>query len=50
MKKDSKETRINAEAIRRRKVFGSKRNREMLIIAKGGKDYLVLYNLYCDHV
>jgi hypothetical protein len=50
MKIDSKGTRVNAEAISRRKVFSSQRNRGMLIMAEGGKDYLVLYNLYYDHV
>jgi hypothetical protein len=47
---DSKKIRVNAEAIARRKSSGSQQNRRMLIIAKGGKDYLVLHNLYYDHV
>jgi hypothetical protein len=47
MKIDPKETRVNAKAISRRKV---QRNRGMLIMAEGGRDYLVLYNLYYDHV
>jgi hypothetical protein len=47
---DSKKISVNAEAIARRKSFGSQRSRRMLIIAEGGKYYLVLYNLYYDHV
>jgi hypothetical protein len=47
---DSKKMKANTEAIARRKSFGSQQNRRMLIIAEGGKDYLVLYNLYYDHV
>jgi hypothetical protein len=47
---DSKKIRVNAEVIARRKSFGSQRSRRMLIIVEGGKDYLVLYNLYYDHV
>jgi hypothetical protein len=47
---DSKNIRTNTEAIARRKSFDSQRSRRMLIIAEGGKDYLVLYNLYYDHV
>jgi hypothetical protein len=47
---DSKNIRANVEAIAKRKSFGSQRSRRMLIIAEGGKDYLVLYNLYYNHV
>jgi hypothetical protein len=47
---DSKKIRANAEAIARRKSFGSHQSRIMLIIAEGGRDYLVLYNSYYDHV
>jgi hypothetical protein len=44
MKIDSKKIRVNAEAIARRKSFGSQRIRGMLIMDEGGKVYLVLYN------
>jgi hypothetical protein len=47
---DSKKIRVNTKVIARRKSFGSQQSRRMLIIAEGGKDYLVLYNLYYDHV
>jgi hypothetical protein len=50
MKMYSKKIRVNAEAITRRKSFGSQRNKGMLIVAEGGKDYLVLYNLNYGHV
>jgi hypothetical protein len=50
MKIDPKKIRINAEAVTRRKSFGSQRSGGMLIMAEGGKDYLVLYNLYYDLV
>jgi hypothetical protein len=50
MKIDSKKIRVNAEAIARQKSFGSQRSKGMLIMVEGGKDYLVLYNLYYDHV
>jgi hypothetical protein len=50
MKIDSKKISVNVEAIARRKSFGSQQSRGMLIMAEGGKDYLVLYNLYYDHV
>jgi hypothetical protein len=52
MKIDSKEKRVNVKAISRRKVFVLQRNRGMLIMAEGGKDYLVLYNfitIMCKH-
>jgi hypothetical protein len=45
MKIDSKGTRVNVEGMARRKSFGSQRSRGMLIMAEGGKDYLVLYNV-----
>jgi hypothetical protein len=47
---DSKKIRVNTEAITRQKIFSSQQSRGMLIMAKGGKDYLVLYNLYYDNV
>jgi hypothetical protein len=50
MKIDPKKIRTNAEAITRRESFGSQQSGGMLIMAKGGKDYLVLYNLYYGHV
>jgi hypothetical protein len=50
MEIDPKKIKTNAEAITRRESFGSQRSRGMLIMAEGGKDYLVLYNLYYDHV
>jgi hypothetical protein len=50
MKIDPKKTRVNAKVITRRKCFGSQRSRGMLIMAEGGKDYLVLYNLKYSHV
>jgi hypothetical protein len=48
MKIDSKKIRVNAEAIARRKSFVSQQSKAMLIMAEGGKDYLVLYN-YVDN-
>jgi hypothetical protein len=45
-----KKIRVNAEAIAGQESFSSQRSRGMLIMAEGGKDYLVLYNLYYDHV
>jgi hypothetical protein len=45
-----KKIRVNAEAIARQESFSSQRSRGILIMAEGGKDYLVLYNLYYDHV
>jgi hypothetical protein len=50
MKIDPKKTRVNTEANSRRIGFGSQRNGGMLIMDEEGKDYLVLYNLYYDHV
>jgi hypothetical protein len=50
MKIDPKKIRVNVEAITRRKSFGLQRSRGMLIMAEGGKDYLVLYNLNYGHV
>jgi hypothetical protein len=50
MKIDSKKIRVNVEAIARQKSFRSQRSKGMLIMVEGGKDYLVLYNLYYDHV
>jgi hypothetical protein len=47
---DPNKIRAKAEAITRRNNFDSQRNGGMLIMAEGGKDYLVLYNLYYNHV
>jgi hypothetical protein len=49
MKIDPKKIRVNTEAIIRRKSFGSQRSGGIMMMTEGGKDYLVLYNLY-DHV
>jgi hypothetical protein len=50
MKIDSKKIRVNAEDIVGWEGFGSQRSKGILIMVEGGKDYLVLYNLYYDHV
>jgi hypothetical protein len=50
MKIDSKKIRVNVEAIARRKSFGSQRSRGMLIMTEGGKDHLIVYNSYFDHM
>jgi hypothetical protein len=50
MKTDQKKIRVNAEASTRRKSFGSQQSGGVMMITKGGKDHLVLYNLYFDHV
>jgi hypothetical protein len=50
MKTDPKKIRVNAKAIIKRKSFGSQRSGGILMMIEGGKDYLVLYNLYYDHV
>jgi hypothetical protein len=45
-----KEDKSKHRSYGRRKSFGSQRSKGMLIMAEGGKDYLVLYNLYYNHV
>jgi hypothetical protein len=50
MKTDPKKIRVNAEASTRRKSFGSQRSGGIMMMAEGGKDHLVLYNLYYNHV
>jgi hypothetical protein len=50
IKINSEKIRVHVKAIARWKSFGSQRSEGMLIMAKGGKDYSVLYNLYYDHV
>jgi hypothetical protein len=50
MKTDPKKIRVNAEASTRRKSFGSRQSGGVMMITEGGKDHLVLYNLYFNHV
>jgi hypothetical protein len=50
MKTDPKKIRVNVEVITRRKSFGSQRSGGIMMMTEGGKDYLVIYNLYYDHV
>jgi hypothetical protein len=50
LKIDPKKIRVNAEAITRRKSFGSQRSGGVMMMSERGKDYLILYNLYYDLV
>jgi hypothetical protein len=50
MKTNPKKIRVYTEAITRRKSFGSQRSEGIMMMTEGGKDYLVLYNMYYDHV
>jgi hypothetical protein len=50
VKMDLKKIRVNVEAIATQKSFGSQRSGGIMMMIEGGKDYLVLYNLYYDHV
>jgi hypothetical protein len=50
MKTYPKKIRVNAKAIIRHKSFVSQRSGGIMMMTEGGKDYLVLYNLYYDHV
>jgi hypothetical protein len=50
MKIDPKKIRVNVEAITRWKSFGSQRSGGVMMMTEGGKYYLILYNLYYDHV
>jgi hypothetical protein len=50
MKTDPKKIRVNAEVSTRRKSFGSQRSEGIMMMAEGGKDHLVLFSLYYDHV
>jgi hypothetical protein len=50
MKTNPKKIRVNAEAITKRKSFGSQRSGGIMMMTEGEKDHLVLYNLYYGHV
>jgi hypothetical protein len=49
MKTYPKKIRVNTEASTIQKRSGSQRSGGIMMMAKGGKDHLVFYNLYYDH-
>jgi hypothetical protein len=50
MKTGPNKIRVNVEASTGQKSFGSRRSGGVMMMTEGGKDHLVLYNLYFDHV